>query len=142
MRRGREAGHVPAGLSDDHLRDLLPDSRNGLQQLDLVRPRLAAPRRSPRRVRPGPARPAPTGAASPRQRAWSASKCAGQRLGQVAGSCAASALGQIGQPQRIRSPSIIAVSIARADTVFRLEATEENLIDESVRHEALLFEWR
>jgi hypothetical protein len=37
---------------------------------------------------------------------------------------------------------IIAVSIARADTVFKLDATEDNLIDASVRHEALLFEWR
>jgi hypothetical protein len=37
---------------------------------------------------------------------------------------------------------IIAVRIARADTVFRLEATAESLILASVRHEALLFEWR
>jgi len=37
---------------------------------------------------------------------------------------------------------IIAVRIARADTVFRLDATEESLILASVRHEALLFEWR
>jgi hypothetical protein len=37
---------------------------------------------------------------------------------------------------------IIAVSIARADTVLRLEATDDNLIDASVRHEALVFEWR
>ena len=34
------------------------------------------------------------------------------------------------------------VSIARADTVFRLEATDESLMQASVRHEALLFEWR
>jgi hypothetical protein len=40
------------------------------------------------------------------------------------------------------SPSIIAVNIARADTVFKLDTTEDNLIDASVRHEALLFEWR
>jgi hypothetical protein len=40
------------------------------------------------------------------------------------------------------SPSIIAVSMARADTVFKLDTTEDNLIDASVRHEALLFEWR
>jgi hypothetical protein len=40
------------------------------------------------------------------------------------------------------SPSIIAVSIARADTVFKLDATEDSLMEASVRHEALLFEWR
>jgi len=40
------------------------------------------------------------------------------------------------------SPLIIAVSIALADTVFKLDATEDNLIEASVRHEALLFEWR
>jgi len=40
------------------------------------------------------------------------------------------------------SPLIIAASIARADTVFRLDATEESLMLASVRHEALLFEWR
>jgi hypothetical protein len=37
---------------------------------------------------------------------------------------------------------IIAVSIARAETVFRLDTTEESLMLASVRHEALLFEWR
>jgi hypothetical protein len=37
---------------------------------------------------------------------------------------------------------IIAVSIARADTVFKLDATEESLMLASVRYEALLFEWR
>jgi hypothetical protein len=39
LRRGREAGHVRAGLGDDHLRDLLSYARNGLQQFQLVRPR-------------------------------------------------------------------------------------------------------
>ena len=41
MGGGREPGHVRAGLGDDHLRDLLPDAGNGLQQLDLMLPRLA-----------------------------------------------------------------------------------------------------
>jgi hypothetical protein len=40
------------------------------------------------------------------------------------------------------SPTIIAVSIARAEIVFRLDTTDDNLMPASVRHEALLFEWR
>ncbi|MCW2695315.1 MAG: hypothetical protein JWR62_400 [Modestobacter sp.] len=41
MRRGWEPGHVPAGLGEDHLRHLRPDSGNGLQWFQLVRPGLA-----------------------------------------------------------------------------------------------------
>jgi hypothetical protein len=41
MGGGREPGHVRAGLSDNCFRDFRPDARNGLQQLDLVPPRLA-----------------------------------------------------------------------------------------------------
>jgi hypothetical protein len=32
--------------------------------------------------------------------------------------------------------------MARADTVVRLDATVDSLMEASVRHEALLFEWR
>jgi hypothetical protein len=32
--------------------------------------------------------------------------------------------------------------MARAETVFSEEATVDNLMEASVRHEALLFEWR
>jgi hypothetical protein len=40
MRRGRELRHVATGLGDDDLRHLRPHPRDGLQQLDLMRPRL------------------------------------------------------------------------------------------------------
>ena len=41
-----------------------------------------------------------------------------------------------------RSPAINAPSMARAETLVRLAATEESLMLASVRHEALMFEWR
>jgi hypothetical protein len=41
MGGGREPRHVATGLGDDHLRNLLPHAGNGLQQLDLMHPRLA-----------------------------------------------------------------------------------------------------
>jgi hypothetical protein len=41
-----------------------------------------------------------------------------------------------------RSPAISASSIRRADLPITSEATESSLSPASVRHEALMFEWR
>ena len=40
MRGSRELGHVATGLGDDDLRNPWTDTGDGLQQLDLVGPRL------------------------------------------------------------------------------------------------------
>src|SRR5215207_6642828 len=56
---------------------------------------------------------------------------AGQGLRQHRDLAPQLAFCQVGQHQRIGSPSIIAVSIARAEIVFRLDTTDDNLIEAS-----------
>ena len=101
MGGGREPGHVRAGLGDDHLRDLRPDPGDGLQQLDLVLPRLAGlgdhrvqlgqgllDQVQPTQHRAG--QPGVVGVEVP-----------GQRLGQIGDLAPHPALRQLGEPQRI-----------------------------------------
>jgi hypothetical protein len=115
---------------------------NGLQQLDLVLPRPA--RVGDHRVQLDQGlldqlQP-------PQHRAGQPGmvdiEMSGQRLSQIRVLRRIFPLARLARVSGLVSPSIIAVSIARADTVFRLDATEDNLMEASVRHEALLFEWR
>ena len=133
VRRGREAGHVPAGLGDEHLRDLNPTPGMVLQQLDLMRPRLRTPARS--------RRSSSASAASTRSRrcrierasrAWLVVEVARSAPRSVAGSCRRSLpFASSASTRASRSPSIIAASIARAETVFRLDTTADSLIEAS-----------
>jgi hypothetical protein len=66
----------------------------------------------------------------------------GQRLGQIGDLVPHPTLRLSASRNGSDSPLIIAVSIARADTVFKLDTTDESLMLASVHHEALLFEWR
>ena len=131
MGGGRESCHVTTGFGDDHLRDLRSDAGNGLQQLDLVLPWLE--RVDEHRVQLGQGlfdqiQSPQHGAGQP---GMVGIEVAGQGLCQLRDLAPQLALAMSARTSGSCSPSIIAVSIARAEIVFRLETTDDNLIDAS-----------
>src|SRR5688572_5120800 len=128
MGGGRKPRHVATGLGDEHLRDLLPHAGNGLQQLDLMRPRLAGLDND--RVQLGQGlldqvQPTQHRAGQP---GMVGVEIAGQRLRQVRDLAPIRPFAISASRNGSVSPLIIAVNIARADTVFRLDASEESLM--------------
>jgi hypothetical protein len=126
-----ETGHVGPRLGHDHLRHLLPDAGDRLQQLDLVRPGLAGLSYRAVEVGQGGLHHVEAAEEAASQSRVIGAEVADEGFGELGNLGAHLSLAMSASTAGSSSPAIMALSINRAETVVRDDATTDSLIEAS-----------